>query len=371
MVPFSVAPKIALYQEFVYFAKEFELGKEDLLITNEFIYEAGMDKLNLECSIIFQEKFGKGEPSNQMMDGILAEARSKSFKRVVAVGGGSVLDVAKLLVLAGNASTLEYFDRQVPLKKEKELILIPTTCGTGSEMTNITIMEIVEQKTKKGLADPELYADVAVLIPGLLSSLPYSVFATSSIDALVHATESFVSPNANVFTELFSVKAIEMIVRAYQEIAVKGKQARISYMEDFLIASAYAGISFGNAGVGAVHAMSYPLGGIYHVPHGEANQQMFTTVFKMYQKVQPTGKIQQLEAQLAGLLNVPTAQVWEAFDELLEVVLPKKPLREYGMMEEDIVGFTESVIVNQQRLLKNNYAPLTKEQMIEIYRSLY
>lgn len=370
MSSFQIYPKIEIYPEFADFVKAHELGKDDLLVTNEFIYD-GFKDLNLECAVIFQEKYGTGEPSNHMMDAMFADSRKKNFNRVVAVGGGSVLDVAKLMVLAGDASTLDYFDRKVPLVKCRDLILIPTTCGTGSEMTNISILEIKEQKTKKGLATDELFADIAVLIPGLLKSLPYQVFATSSIDALVHATESFVSPKSNPFSELFSVKAIEMIVKAYKEIAKNGKDARIPFMNDYMLASAYAGIAFGNTGVGAVHAMSYPLGGVYHVPHGEANQQMFTTVFKMYKKLQPAGKIEVLEAQLADLLEVSTGEVWEAFDGLLESVLPRKPLHQYGMTEEDIEGFSDSVIENQQRLLANNYTPLSRENMIEIYKSLY
>jgi len=370
MATFSIRPRIELFPEFADFVKEYNIGKGDLILTNEFIYE-GFKHLNLECFWVFQEKYGVGEPSNQMTDAILADTRSKNYERIIAIGGGTVLDIAKLLVLAGDSSTLDYFDRKVPLVKCRELILVPTTCGTGSEVTNISILEIKEQKTKKGLATDELFADVAVMIPGLLKSLPYPVFATSSIDALVHATESFVSPKANVFTELYSVKAIEMIIRAYQEIAANGKDARLARMEDYLIASAYAGIAFGNAGVGAVHALAYPLGGVHHVPHGEANQQMFTTVFKMYKKVRPTGKIETLEAQLSGLLEVPTGEVWDALDALLEKVLPRKPLREYGMTEGEIEEFSDSVIANQQRLLANNYVALSREQFIEIYRSLY
>lgn len=370
MSSFQIAPKIELFPEFADFVAAYPIQENDLIITNEFIYD-GFASLGLQCPVIFQEKFGTGEPSNHMMDEILAEARKKPFERVIAIGGGSVLDVAKLLVLAGDAKTIEYFDRTVPIVKARELILIPTTCGTGSEMTNISILEIKEQKTKKGLAADELYADIAVMIPGLLKSLPYQVFATSSIDALIHATESFVSPKSNAFTELFSTKAIEMILQGYQRIAKEGQDARGADMEDYLIASAYAGIAFGNSGVGAVHAMSYPLGGVYHVPHGEANQQMFTTVFKMYKKVKASGKIEKLEALLSEILKVSPDQAWDALDELLEAILKRRPLKEYGMTEADIEGFAINVIENQQRLLANNYTALTKEQMVEIYRSLY
>lgn len=371
MVPFKIKPSIALYDTFTEFVDAFQIGSGDILITNEFIYTGGMNNAKLECKVIFQERHGSGEPSNVMMDSIFQEVRSQAFKRVIAVGGGTVIDVAKLLVLGGNGNTVDYFERRLPIEKVKELILVPTTCGTGSEVTNITIMEIKEQHTKKGLAAEELYADYAVLIPELLQSLPYKVFATSSIDALVHATESFVAPNSNELTEIYGLKAIEMIVTGYQQIIAKGQEARSKLMKEFLLASTYAGIAFGNTGVGAVHALSYPLGGKYHVPHGEANQQMFTAVFKAYKKVQPKGKLELLEKKLASLLGVTTETIWEEFDNLLQKILPLKPLREYGMEEGECTEFADSVIANQQRLLKNNYTPLSREEMIEIYKELY
>lgn len=371
MIPFSIKPTIIMYDTFATFAEKFQICSSDIIIINEFNYARCVKQLDLECGVLFPQHYGTGEPSNVMVDNIMAEVGKRDFKRVIGVGGGTVIDVAKLLVLGGTGNTADYFDRRVPLEKVKELVLVPTTCGTGSEVTNITIMEIKEQKTKKGLAADELFADYAVLIPELLTSLPYKVFATSSIDALVHAMESFVAPNSNAFTELFSTKAIEIIICGYQKIVADGPQARTELMKDFLFASTYAGIAFGNTGVGAVHALSYPLGGKYHVPHGEANQQMFTTVFKEYKKVQPHGKIEQLEKQVAILLNAEIQNVWVELDGLLQKILLRKPLREYGMKVAEIEEFADSVIANQQRLLKNNYAPLSREEMIGIYKQLF
>jgi 4-hydroxybutyrate dehydrogenase len=371
MVPFRVVPQIAMYQSYDQFAAAFKIGKGDLLITNEYIYNAGMKNVNYTGQILFQERFGVGEPSNVMMDLLFHEARKHQYKRVIAVGGGTVIDMAKLLALGGNKAAADYFNGQVPLIKLKELILIPTTCGTGSEMTNISILEIKEQNTKKGLAVDALYADYSVLIPELLKSLPFQFFATSSMDALIHAMESFVAPKSNKLTEVFSTKAMEMIIAGYQQIIEKGPEQRHEIIEDFLLASAYAGIAFGNTGVGAVHAMSYPLGGTYHVPHGEANQQLFTEVFRTYKKIRPIGKIESLETHLAGVLKAPLVRVWDELDILLERILPRKPLKEYGMKRDEIEVFADSVLENQQRLLKNNYIELSRQQMVDIYSRLF
>lgn len=371
MVPFRIVPQIAMYQRYEQFAAAFKIGKGDLLITNEYIFNAGMKDVKFEGEILFQERFGSGEPSNAMMDLLFHEARKQQYNRVIAVGGGTVIDMAKLLVLGGNAPTADYFNGKVPLVKEKQLILIPTTCGTGSEMTNISILEIKEQNTKKGLAVDALYADYSILIPELLKSLPYQFFATSSIDALIHAMESYVAPKSNKLTEVFANRAMEMIISGYQQIVEKGAECRHEMIEDFLLASAFAGIAFGNTGVGAVHALSYPLGGVYHVPHGEANQQLFTEVFKTYKKIKPLGKIEGLELYLAGALNVPLSRVWDELDNVLQKILPRKPLKEYGMKQNEIEIFADSVLKNQQRLLQNNYVELSRQQMIDIYSRLY
>ena len=268
--------------------------------------------------------------------------------------------------------SLDLFDKKVSFIKDKELIIVPTTCGTGSEVTNISIAEIKSKHTKMGLASDELFANQAVLIPELIKGLPFKFFVASSIDALIHGIESFVSPKASVYTELFSVRAIEMIMKGYMEIIEKGEDHRQNLLKEFSTASNYAGIAFANAGVGAVHAMSYPLGGVYHVAHGEANYHLFTEVFKMYNKKNPNGKIKEINALLANILGLKDGEdVYKEIENVLNKLLMKKPLKEFGMKEEEIELFTDSVIETQQRLLVNNYVQLSRQEMIEIYRNLY
>ena len=246
-----------------------------------------------------------------------------------------------------------------------------TTCGTGSEVTNISILALLSRRTKKGLAHESMFADQAVLIPELLKGLPFSVFATSSIDALIHAIESSLSPKASATTKLFGYQAIAWILKGYLAIRDQGPDARFPLLSQFLLASNYAGIAFGNAGCAAVHALSYPLGAVYHVPHGESNYAMFTGVMKQYLAIRSDGAIAELNAFLAQLLDCPPEAVYEALEDLLSCLLPKKALHEYGMQEHELAEFTDSVLANQQRLLQNNFVPLSREQIYAIYRSLY
>lgn len=367
---FKLKTRLSKFSDFAAFAREFKLSENDLVITNEFLYEPFMKALGLPCHFVMQEKYGLGEPSDEMMNTILYEVKDLKFDRVIAVGGGTVIDISKLFVLKGLENVTDAFERKIPIVKEKQLVILPTTCGTGSEVTNISIAEIKAKHTKMGLADDAIVADDAVLVPELLKGLPFKFYACSSIDALVHATESYVSPKSNPYTCLYCKAAIEIILDVFKGIAEKGPDYRFERLEDMLTASNYAGIAFGNTGVGAVHALSYPLGGSYHVPHGEANYQFFTEVFKLYNAKNPSGDIAALNELLCAQLGV-NENPYPVLDELLGQLIAKNKLQAYGMKPEEIQGFTSSVLQTQQRLLANNYVPLSEEEIREVYEALY
>ena len=362
---------IEKYDDVKSFVKAYNIGADDFILATKRIYETYFAPLNLEAHVEYKSKYGSGEPTDVMIDALLKDFRQGEYKRIIAIGGGAVIDMAKILVLDGEAKAESYYRKEVPLRKVRTLLAVPTTCGAGSEVSNVSITEITSIHSKLGLAVDEIYADEAVLIPELLRELPYEFFATSAIDAFIHAIESFVSPKANLYTEMFSEKAMEMIVHGFREIIAHGKEYRMELLEDFLVASNLAGVAFGNAGTGMVHAMSYPLSGTYHVAHGEANYQFLTAVFAAYQKMNPTGKIVRLNAFLAKMMECDEAVVYEKLQELLDQIISRKKLREYGMKEEEIHSFAVSVDASQQRLLNQSYVKPTIEQMEAVYRELY
>ena len=134
---FKLKTRLSQFEDFASFAKEFNLGADDLVITNEFLYDPFMKSLNLPCHFIMQEKYGLGEPSDNMMNAILNDVKSVKYNRVIAVGGGTVIDCCKLFVLKGVENVTDAFLRKIPIVKDKQLVILPTTCGTGSEVTNI------------------------------------------------------------------------------------------------------------------------------------------------------------------------------------------------------------------------------------------
>ena len=368
---FRLVPDIYKFDTAEEFMKSFHIGKGDCIVTNEFLYKPFLEKYDEGADSIFQEKYGAGEPSDEMINAIIKDIGDKRYNRIIAVGGGTVIDISKVLSLKYTDDSLDLFDGKVPLVKDKELIIVPTTCGTGSEVTNVSVAELKSKHTKKGIASDELYASHAVLVPEMVKGLPYKFFVTSSVDALIHATESYVSPKANPYTKMFSVKAIELILNGYIKIVDRGESYRTEIIDDFVLGSNYAGIAFGNAGCGAVHALSYPIGGNYHVPHGEANYLFFTEIFKTYYKKNPDGNIRNINKMLINILGCDGNNVYDSLSGLLDKLLPRKKLREYGMKKEEIEIFTDQVIEGQQRLLVNNYEPLSREDIINIYRRLY
>lgn len=348
--------------------KQEQIGKEDLIITNEFIYNSKLK--DVEAHIIFQERYGIGEPTDEMIENIRKDVPSNT-KRIVAIGGGTIIDISKFLILDYEGTIDQVIMQEIPYKKAKELYVVPTTCGTGSEVTNVAISELKKRKTKKGLADDLIYPDKALLIPEMVDTLPYKFFATSSIDALIHSIESYLSPNSTLYSRMFSVKAMTMILDGFKKVVNDSKENWSQYAENFLIASNLAGIAFGNAGCAAVHALSYPLGGAYHIPHGEANQLMFESVYNKYYEKDPNGRIQDFLRVLSEILDAKKEDSLKALFELTNQILERKPLSSYGIKKEELPEFVNSVIEGQQRLLNNNYVELSSNDMLEIYNNVY
>jgi len=371
MQKFNVFPTIEKFEHCDEFLTQFGIGEGDLIFISNSTRESYFKGAFSDALVINYRKYGSGEPTDTMVENIYSDINGYSYKRVFAIGGGTILDVAKLFSLERTVPVLDLFDRTFEIIKDKELILVPTTCGTGSEVTNISILELTARNTKMGLAVDELYADYAVLIPELIYNLPFKYFATSSIDALIHSIESYTSPKATEFSKLFSEKAMRLILSGYKGIVKKGPESRTLYLDDFLIASTYAGIAFGNAGCAAVHAMSYPLGATYHVAHGEANYLMFIEVYKTYQSINPDGIIKDLNHILAEILECEDNQVYDELEKLLDNILPRKPLHLYNVTENDLLTFTNTVMTKQTRLMANNYAVLDKETVLSIYTKLY
>lgn len=370
MTGFRVVPEIKICSKFDDFLDYAQIGEKDLILTDRFLLDTFIEPKNLPCHVVAQDDFGGGEPSSTKVNKILETVSEFEYDRVIAIGGGTAIDIAKILVLDGVSDLLALFQGKIPPVKTRKLLIIPTTCGTGSEVTNISIVAFPELNTKIGLAKDEIFADVAILCPEFLEGLPYKVFVFSSVDALIHAIESYLSPKANELTRVFSVEAMTRIIRGYLLLQSNGIDYRKKIMDNFAVASTLAGIAFGNAGCGLVHAMSYPLSGEYHIAHGEANHQCLMSVMHYYDKVCPDGKIKDLYKIFADIFCCDEKEALGKFEALVVSLIDRKPLSTYGADEKTLKEFSEQVIKTQQRLLQNAYVPVTAEQIFEIYKPL-
>ncbi len=376
-----IAPTIYKVADFGMLVEEFKLNERDCVLTNEFIYKPFMEQYNLPCNFVFQEKFGAGEPSEAMIETMYEAIPYDSYDRVIAIGGGAIMDLCKLLGCRRPSSVHELYFKREPIVHEKEVIAVPTTCGTGSEVSNISVAIVKDEKdgvltgteTKLGLVSDDIIPNKVCLCPDMLKTLPYKPFAASAIDALIHCCESFLSPARKTITsELFSTKGMELILEGFRRIGENGPDARLEYLDEFLTASMYGGIAFLKAGCATVHGMSFPLGGTYHVPHGESNYALFGKILEIYDEYDPNGELLKFKQLVARITGCEVENAIPYLNELLEKVLHLKPLREYGFTEEDIDIFAASVEANQQRLITNSYVqPWTQELSKRVYRECY
>lgn len=374
MYNFSVNSKLHEAASFQEFLDQFQISGRDLLFLNKFTYQDFLSDLPLPCQLLFYEDYSTSEPSDEVVTRILQDLQGREIDRIIGVGGGSVLDTAKLLCIKGAQSYDDIYEERVPLVRDKGLILIPTTCGTGCEMTCVSVIDRPRLQAKIGKRIECNFADHAVLIPELLMKIPHKVFACSAIDALIHAMEIFVNPLSGSFNKPFCREAIRLNIKNFQKMAREGMDAKFQVMDQFLLASAYAGIALSNDICGAVHACAMHFGGQHHVPHGESNYRFLVPVFSTYAELRPDGpELNELAAIIRRELGVETdlQGTFRALDDLLDQILPRKRLREYGVREEDLPRYVERVYETQQRLLVANYVKMDQEQFLEIYKKAY
>lgn len=373
MSQFQIRPRICEYESVSEFAQAFSLSSDDLIFTQKFLYRHYLEALNLPCQFLFQEDFGVGEPSDRMVDDIITYLKEVSFNRLIGIGGGSIIDISKILVVKHVTCTIDVFEDRIPFAREKGLVLVPTTCGTGSEMTAVSVIDITVKKAKMGKRMEPCFADAAVLIPELVKGLPYEFFIYSSVDALIHAMEIFVSSKTTSYDELFCLEAIRMILKGYADLVQKGPESRYDQIGDYLKASNYAGIALSNVLCGAVHAMAMHFGSAHHVPHGESNYRFLMSVFKVYARYSDDVKLKRLSGVICETLgcNLTVQESFQSLDNLLRKLIPDKRMRDYGMKQDEVEKYADKVIETQQRLLVNSHIPMTRELLMGIYQELY
>lgn len=314
------------------------------------------------------------EPLIELADeGAKVAVKNKSDV-VIGIGGGSAMDVAKAIaVLATNkGGAVDYLGLNKVPKPGLPKIMIPTTAGTGSEVTFTAVFVRKELKKKEGMNSPYLYPELALLDPELTLSLPPAPTAHTGLDALCHAIESYTSVNSSPMSEMFSLEAIALIAENLRTCVHDGRN--IIAREKMLLGSLYAGIGLANAGVTAVHSLSYPLGGKYGVGHGLANTMMLQAVmaFNLPAALEKFTDIAIAMGECVdGLPEREAAYLaLEAVEALIEDCGIHATLAQFGIKEKDFPALAD-VALTVARPLENNPRKITKDDMIAIYAQAY
>jgi alcohol dehydrogenase len=309
------------------------------------------------------------DPPEHVVLEAVARARDAQAQIVVGLGGGSSMDVAKLLaVLLASQQTLGEMYGVGRVQGERlPLVQIPTTAGTGSEVTAVSIVTVGEA-AKMGVVAPQLIADLAILDAELTLGLPPSATAATGIDAMVHAIEAYTSARLkNPISDMLAVRALQLL-STHLLRACRDGQDRTA-REAMLLGATFAGQAFANAPVAAVHALAYPIGGIYHVPHGLSNALVLPHVLKFNAEAAAPLYAELAAVMLPGVAGSAQAKT-RSFIEHIESLIAgtgiPSTLREVGIEREGLERMAKDAML-QQRLLVNNPRPVTEADALAIY----
>ncbi|MGB0732771.1 MAG: iron-containing alcohol dehydrogenase [Pontibacterium sp.] len=318
----------------------------------------------------------QADPAEHFVLDATQQAQAHKADVIIGLGGGSSMDVAKLVALLakGDEQLADIYGVNQVTGARLPLVQIPTTAGTGSEVTAVSIITVGETE-KKGVVSPRLLPDLAILDAQLTMGLPAMITATTGIDAMVHAIEAYTSANANnnPISQVLAKQALVLLGNNIRAAVLSPPD--INVRSNMLLGAMLAGQAFANSPVAAVHALAYPLGGIYHLSHGLTNALVLPHVMAFSQR-----ECAEAYAELAPLVFPHTADILDlaarsqAFiDELAQLneSLGLKPrLRDYDIPEQDL-PMLACEAMKQTRLLVNNPRPVTETDALAIYQAAW
>ncbi len=315
------------------------------------------------------------DPPEAIVLSAAAQARDAGVQGVVGLGGGSSLDVAKLVALLapGTEDLKDAYGVGNAKGPRLPLILVPTTAGTGSEVTPISIVTTGTNE-KMGVVSPVILPDIALLDPELTYGLPPHITAATGIDAMVHAIEAYASasPNNNPLSRNLATQALTLMGRSILKAVHEGTDTEAR--SDMLLGSMLAGQAFANSPVAAVHALAYPLGGHFHIPHGLSNALVLPHVLRFNVVVAPGPYAELAPFAFPELAKFEGQERAAAFcDRLVELSADcgLQPNLRAMDIPVDILPKLASDAMNQTRLLVNNPRPVTEADALAIYRAAY
>ncbi len=318
----------------------------------------------------------EADPSRATLEAAVEAGRTVEATGVIGFGGGSSLDVAKLAaLLLGSGEDLDNAWGVAQAKGPRlPLALVPTTAGTGSEVTPVSIITVGEEE-KRGVSSPIILPDVAILDAELTLSLPADITAATGVDAMVHAIEAYASRNANnnPLSQMLAREALRLLGANIERAVFEGSD--LETRSAMLLGSMLAGQAFANSPVAAVHALAYPIGGTFHVPHGLSNALVLPHVLR-FNATEAAHLYAEIAADAFPHLNSDEGNqaVCASFIEELVALSSKlglvTRLRDVSIGEQDLPKMASDAM-KQQRLLVNNPRDVTEADALAIYRAAW
>ncbi|OBW49231.1 alcohol dehydrogenase [Bacillus safensis] len=314
----------------------------------------------------------KPEPTEENIEDVFHTFLRGEHDAIIGIGGGSVLDAAKILaVLKTNDQPISALvGTNLVEKRGVPTILIPTTSGTGSEVTPNAIVTFPEKELKIGMVSPHLLPDLVILDPALTLNLPKSITAATGMDAFTHALESYISNKANPFSDMFALESMRLISGSIQEAYHHGENLKAR--ENMLVGAMYGGMALTSAGTAAVHAMAYPLGGKYKISHGVANSMLLphVTAFNADHIIDRLEHV----ARAIGLAGAHTKQelaervIHQIEEWTADLHIPQQ-LKAFGVSKEDVPALAQAAS-EVKRLMDNNPKPMSVSDIEQVYMKL-
>lgn len=349
-----------------------------LIITDQGVWNAGLiqkPKAILEKAGIWVEVIDHTppEPNVDQVNEIFREAQKSACEMIIGIGGGSSMDVAKIVaIMLTNAPSLSEMLEGAKIERRGiPTLMIPTTAGTGAEVTPNAIFLVPEKELKIGVVSEKMIPDCVILDPGLTVNLPGPITASTGMDALAHAIECYISKKANPFSNTFALKAISLISRSIRTAYRNGQD--IEARHDMLLGAMLGGLCISTSSTVAVHALAYPLGGKYRIPHGLSNAILLPHV--MCFNLDAAGeKFRDIAAAMG--LEVEGLSVRKAAEKMIDNLHSlisdlniRVDLKEKGISENDIGSMAEAAL-QVTRLLNNNPKAMNKDDIQHIYKAL-
>lgn len=354
-------------------------GKNVFIITDRGVVGAGLLEKVLEAlkkEKIGYELFDRVEPEPPVENLLEASKKARSAKAdvFIGLGGGSSMDLTKVVsaLMVQEADVRDLFGVEKVTKPGLPTFMLPTTSGTGSEVTRMAVFTDKAENLKKVVSSHAITANVAIVDPMLTVTMPPKVTASTGIDAFIHAVESYVAINASPLTDQIALEATRLIAENLGPAVANGQDLKARY--NMALGSLMAGITLNNAGVGAVHALAYPVGAEYHVPHGIANVVTFARTME-YISMANMPKF----VNLAKAMGEPVegsspreavARGIKAMEDLAEKVGLPCRLKDIGVDPQKIPSMAQAAF-KEKRLLGNTPRQLTEEDLRKIFENSF